>query len=283
MAYTDHATLNNCHQVGLCMDNDRQACNRKSSLRYKIPFKSSESTIKSRGLSFRGRGVLDVQKGWKKASEYTELGITGDISDTSYDPVAAQVSFIKELDHPSKPKFIKIELASPQALPAAIEFPISYTKSINQKTRIAATLDSTSVIEEQNNLQTLSNNNSSDVQSILQNDDLKIIIQKLSSPESDKPLIASPQNNLNAGESNSTTAILTPIEQKSKTSSQHLIPTQERNNVDVEEISSESKIIVVHSPIIQGNQLLKSHEKLDSDSIGTDDEWIQEEKEKRVG
>jgi hypothetical protein len=101
----DHQTLHYCHINGADMEKKREQSHREGTLRYKQPFKASESTIRARGLSFRGRGLLDIRKGWEKEGEYFENGITGDITDTSYKAESAPISFIDELGHPLKPQF----------------------------------------------------------------------------------------------------------------------------------------------------------------------------------
>lgn len=101
----DFQTLNYCHVNGADMEKKREQSHRAGTLRYKQAFKASESTVRARGLSFRGRGLLDVRKGWAKASEYAENGITGDITDMSYKSEFEPISFIGELGHPAKPQF----------------------------------------------------------------------------------------------------------------------------------------------------------------------------------
>ena len=147
LSSTDDRTSNLCHLKGSNMEADTKLYHRKSTLRYKQTFKSSETTNRSRGLSFRGRGLLDVQKGWKKASEYTELGISGDISDTSYDLASTPISFIKDLDHPSKPKFVNVDLSSSISSPMTLPKTSLFSHSIEKKP-----LESIQSASEQNNL-----------------------------------------------------------------------------------------------------------------------------------
>ncbi|KAJ3307403.1 hypothetical protein HDV03_000051 [Kappamyces sp. JEL0829] len=116
----DASTVNHVHAKCAEMERLRDQAARKSSLRYQKKLEQNESTQRARGLSFRGRGQLDIRMGWSKAVEFADNAIGGDISDFILQPsYVEQVSFTSDLSAPDEPKFA----SRPQDYLVAMQLP----------------------------------------------------------------------------------------------------------------------------------------------------------------
>ncbi|KAJ3361010.1 hypothetical protein HDU91_004145, partial [Kappamyces sp. JEL0680] len=116
----DASTVNHVHAKCAEMERLRDQAARKSSLRYQKKLEQNESTQRARGLSFRGRGQLDIRMGWSKPVEFADNAIGGDISDFILQPsYVEQVSFTSDLSAPDEPKFA----SRPQDYLVAMQLP----------------------------------------------------------------------------------------------------------------------------------------------------------------
>lgn len=106
IASTNKETIKYCHSKCIEMNNIREERDRKSSLRYpRKKTQQSDALLKPRGLSFRGRGTLDVLMGWDRVAGVVSYG---DIADSTVASLQDRdpVSFTEDFSPAEDPVFI---------------------------------------------------------------------------------------------------------------------------------------------------------------------------------
>jgi hypothetical protein len=258
---------------GIQIEKQKVAVAKKSNLRYKKVFIALPPTIPIRGLSFRGRGQLDMRMGWANPSEFDETLLGGDIVDNMHqNEFDIPISLTDDLDQiAKKPMSVRKSLKHISSVISATEVTF-----INRRSEVVEPWQSNPIKVLQKGPQSLK------IESEINSEShTKIIMEEECVVESPKVRISQPIDKSSPKRNSLPSAI--QDEAKDIIQNTRYFFTQEHEQELVDSSKMESQIVSADSSTENGN-ISKRHSELgieqskENETQEEEDTWIRQEK-----